>query len=442
MQSFFLILYALLFAYLARKNFRLAVGIFIIALPAYLIRFNFGPLPSTLLELNFVILFLVWLVKYRRTDLPAIIKLFRNYPYFSIFLVLFFSASISGIFISDMRWYSLGQWRAYFLEPMLIFAMLAGRMSSANTTETQPRQLRPTSELTSGDLIFFLILSAISVSFVAFSQKFTGQLFPPSLWNDALRGRVTSFFTSPNAVGLCLGPLMPLILGGIFSIKNNRKFFESRNYRQIILILVLLISGAALFFSQSLGAIAGVMIGLLLFAFLIGYKKTALAAVVIGSVIAIFLLPRLAVFKHQSFSNRLALWRHTAAYLSVSPKNFIFGAGIRQYFRKVEKPVFNPKELERLIYPHNIFLNFWTEIGLVGLFSFIGIFYFLILFSYRVYKKNAVWGATLISALAVMIIHGLVDVPYFKNDLAMMFWIIAAAVTSHEVVIIKSGLKP
>ena len=44
------------------------------------------------------------------------------------------------------------------------------------------------------------------------------------------------------------------------------------------------------------------------------------------------------------------------------------------------------------------------------------------------FKGNGskVLSFTLVAILAQMIIHGLVDVPYFKNDLSMLFWIIMA----------------
>jgi len=32
----------------------------------------------------------------------------------------------------------------------------------------------------------------------------------------------------------------------------------------------------------------------------------------------------------------------------------------------------------------------------------------------------------LLSAMVVIVVHGLVDVPYFKNDLAVMFWALIA----------------
>ena len=84
--------------------------------------------------------------------------------------------------------------------------------------------------------------------------------------------------------------------------------------------------------------------------------------------------------------------------------------------------------MERLIYPHNLFLNFWTETGLVGLLSFAGILGYAFYLGYKIRKNNLIWGAGLITALAVFLIHGLVDVPYFKNDLAMLFWIIISIV--------------
>ena len=34
-----------------------------------------------------------------------------------------------------------------------------------------------------------------------------------------------------------------------------------------------------------------------------------------------------------------------------------------------------------------------------------------------------------IGAIIVIVVHGLVDVPYFKNDLAVMFWLFLAMVS-------------
>lgn len=401
-------IYALLFAYLAHKNFRLAVGIFIISLPAYLIRFRLGPLPSTLLELNFAILALVWLIKYSRADWLNLRSFFSQNKFFTAALAVFFIASIAGVFVSDMWYYSFGQWRAYFLEPIIFFLILLGRNEY----------------LKKESVILALVAGTIPVSLIAIGQKFFPALYPPSLWNDELFGRATSFFTTPNAIGLLI---VPALLAGASLIKGRWKN---------IYFFALGTGLIALGLSRSLGALAGLCAGALVIIYFLYSKKIIL---IIIAAMLLFALSPLSQFTTKntfvSMRNRITLWRHTANFLSASPKNFILGAGIRQYFRKVEKPHYNPKELERLIYPHNIFLNFWTEIGLLGPLSFGALLYCLALSAYRLLLNDRVCAAALLAALLSFAVHGIIDVPYFKNDLAMMFWILAAVVMAsrHEV---------
>ena len=61
-------IYFILFGYLANKNFKTAVGLLILFLPSYFIRFNVGPLPTSVLEVTFGSVFLMWLWKYGRND--------------------------------------------------------------------------------------------------------------------------------------------------------------------------------------------------------------------------------------------------------------------------------------------------------------------------------------------------------------------------------------
>lgn len=400
------VLFFFVFCLLAWKNFRLGACFFILLLPAYLIRFDFWRLPTTLLEISFGALFLVWLIKFSRADWPRIKIFIRAHKIFSVALGIFFIASVVSIFVSDMPIPSLGEWRAYFLEPMILLFILLGRGDCFG-----PSGLAMTS---------FLAYSSISVSVLAILQKISGQFYPPSLWDDQLGGRVTSFFTSPNAVGLFLGPIF--ILTAALLIKKFRWDY----------FLILIAQALALFFSFSRGAWVAVALGLLLFAFLIGYKKIALAMAVVG-VLAFFSLLALrpALLNSQSSKNRLELWSYSWQFFSASPKNFVLGAGVRQFFRKVQKPHYNVHELERLTYPHNIFLNFWSETGLLGALSFVGIFVSSIYIANKKRKSGqSILGAAVICALVVLALHGMVDVPYFKNDLAMLFWIlIAAAVT-------------
>lgn len=90
--------------------------------------------------------------------------------------------------------------------------------------------------------------------------------------------------------------------------------------------------------------------------------------------------------------------------------------------------------LEIYLYPHNIFLNFWTELGLLGVLLFtwlIGRYFFL---TWKLKKIATKQGGNLETGLLVglfgamitVMIHGLVDVPYFKNDLSVLFWLLIA----------------
>jgi hypothetical protein len=40
------------------------------------------------------------------------------------------------------------------------------------------------------------------------------------------------------------------------------------------------------------------------------------------------------------------------------------------------------------------------------------------------------------SAMTVLFVHGLVDVPYFKNDLSILFWFLVAVM-----IVLKKGQK-
>jgi O-antigen ligase len=434
--------YFLLFLFLVWHNFRLAVILFIIFLPAYLIRVEIGPLPSTALELSFGAIFLVWLIKYSRHDFRNILVTSQKHKILFIAFDLFFIASVASIFISDMPILSFGQWRAYFLEPMILFLILIGRSLSPSCQDG----VGGVAEVKAMDLIWALALSTLSISTYSIIQKFTGWGIVTAEWTIESTRRMTAFYSSPNAVGLYLAPVLmlfiPLLLrGGQWGVAEVRTFQLSlathpahplgkRRMTDLLLATALTLSLLAIFFTKSQGAWIGLSVGALAFLFFIGYKKIAVAAAVL-SVIFSLLMPSMrqaVLFQDQAGQNRLRLWKYTWEFLDKSPKNFILGTGVRQFFRKIQKPYYDKKVMERLIYPHNIFLNFWTEIGLLGMLAVITILGHAFYLSYKIIKSDKLSGAGLFGALIALVAHGLVDVPYFKNDLAFLFWIIIATV--------------
>ncbi|MCX6781834.1 MAG: O-antigen ligase family protein [Candidatus Magasanikbacteria bacterium] len=417
MEFFLVAAFFAFFICLAWVNFRYAVCLLLLLLPGYLIRFNLGPLPSTLLEISFGSIALVWLVRYFRSDWEVIKSFFLQYRALFALIFIFFFASLIAAFANPIPLKALGIWRAYFLEPIILFLILIGRHK-----EIPPK-----------DLLKFLAWSSVGVSLMAIIQKITGHFYPPSLWDDQLFGRPTSFFTTPNAIGLYLVPILILLAPAAARIIQKKR--EPGDWW---MMSILLAGVLAVLLSFSQGAWAAIVAGLIVFGFLFGQRRLT-ASVLVIIIFTLALAPNIRnafLFQDQAGQNRLTLWKYSTEYLTKTPTNFILGSGLRRFFTEVQQPYYNVQEMERLIYPHNIFLNFWLETGLLGVLSFVGILIYLFYLAANIFKKNRLFGAAIAGALTAFAVHGLVDVPYFKNDLAMIFWIITAAI-----VIIASNLS-
>ncbi len=424
----FLVIYFLLLVWLMKRHVPYAIGLFIISLPTYLIRFKLGPLPSTMLEAGFGGIACGWLIFQAREVVPELWKFCKQHRVFVTAILLFLISSASSIWVSDMAIASLGQWRAYFLEPIVLFFIL---ISLKN-------------KLAWSDLRTALVLSTLSISIYAIVQQFTGLGIATEQWTNPETRRVTAFFTSPNAVTLYLGPIVMLLAAALFP-SIQRKFFKitqgvstveplSRQVR-VLFWVALGLALVATVFTRSQGGFLALAVGGMVFLFLVGYKKIVLAvtalAVMLAGMVAFF--PNALPIHYQSGGNRVRLWTYSINYLTESPSHFILGTGIRQFFRKIQKPFYNPKQMERIIYPHNVVLNFWTEIGLFGMVAFVVMYGYLLRVAYGIYKrKEVVLGAGLSALLVAFIVHGMLDVPYFKNDLAMEWWILSALIFLYQ----------
>lgn len=78
-------------------------------------------------------------------------------------------------------------------------------------------------------------------------------------------------------------------------------------------------------------------------------------------------------------------------------------------------------------YPHNIFLNFWTELGLLGMLLFGWLLLKFLYYASLLYSKTGDFLALgMLASMICVLVHGLVDVPYFKNDLSVLWWLLFA----------------
>lgn len=459
-MNFLILIFVIFFFFLSWRRLDWAVLFLIAALPTYLIRFKIFGAPFTLLEAMILIIFAAWLItnfNELKTNLANLFK--RNnkkikisYPFqYEIILLLiisFFSAGIAG-FSNE----ALGIWKAYFFEPILLFIVIINIFKVKDLNK----------------IIYALATSSFIVSFAAIWQKifFSAE-------------RAVSFFGYPNAVGLYLGPIILLLLGlcadKIYFFKNQKSDKDQTisNFQTIIIFLAVIFSVAAIYFAKSEGALVGIAAGFFVFGLLAGRKARIAAIIIILIALAgIYFSPlRSAAIKKitlNDFSGQVRKQQWQETWKMLKDGRILMGSGLANYqkifapyhaggfyynkdndpdfMRKIVvwgkdywKKVWQPVEI--YLYPHNIFLNFWSELGLAGMLLFvwvIGKFFYVgvkiiencirqpteKIENLKVMKsKYIVLG--LICAMVVTVVHGFVDVPYFKNDLAVMFWVLLA----------------
>jgi putative inorganic carbon (HCO3(-)) transporter len=125
--------------------------------------------------------------------------------------------------------------------------------------------------------------------------------------------------------------------------------------------------------------------------------------------------------------SRIDLWTAAIKLIEQRP---LFGAGLSGFQQRVQPFLTNFHSTAQFIDPHNIVLNFWVETGVLGVLAMIWIFGAAFVISWRGWRRGeAAWSPYhlgVLLALIAVVVHGMVDVPYFKNDLSLEFWSIVA----------------
>ena len=396
------ILFFILFIFITWNNFYLSLCLLFFLLPTYLIKFNLGFLPTTLLEVMFWIIFITWLIKWNKRIIYKLKKIIIKNPNLFISISIFLISVTISIFTSTNLRSALGEWKAFYIEPILLFFILI-------ITLKEKKQIN--------NLIFALILSGLITSILSIYQHFTGWMVPYSFWQNNNTFRVTGWYDFPNAVSLFLSPLTLLSL-----LLINKKNW----YTWIIPIIFIISSILAVIFCKSTGGLVGITTGFSLL--LLFYKKTRLPIILAGlvGIIIIVSLPQSSYIKQELFFQdrsgqiRISMWKDTINFLKVNP---LWGAGLASYQKKI-KPYHtrvNGEGIEIFHHPHNIFLTMWVNLGILGLIGFV----WIVIWFFRVGLMNLnKQTKILLASMLIIVVMGLVDSPYIKNDLAILFWLL------------------
>lgn len=386
---------------LAIWRFPFAVLLVVAGLPLYVIRFSFWGFPTTALELLLLAAVFVGLgraLKERRfwKDLETVREL---WPWINLLLL----ASIIALFVAPSLYSALGQWKALILEPLLFFIVATPVLREASWRRNCVR---------------VLACSGVIISIWAIIQFATGWGIPEA-WSAWEVRRAVAIYSYPNAIGLALAPVVMLMLGFVFS--KGRAITRGMAGVSAMLMIV----GLAV--AKVEGAFVGLLAGVLFFSFFTSRRVWVWGGAGL-ILIVLFIIPltrdyvwSLLTFQDVSGEVRLALWQGSFALLMDHP---FVGSGLAG-FQQLYDQYRLARHTELLLYPHNVFLNFWSELGLLGLIAMIALIKIFFQTGLSLVRERGssplVFG--LLSSMVVMLVYGLVEVPFFKNDLAVLWWL-------------------
>lgn len=368
--------------------------------PAYTIRWHISVLPTTLLEVAILITVAVFLVETYRGP-----RTFQWRAPFTYAALLFLVAGALSILAAPDRRAALGLYRAYLIEPIAFFFVVSTVVSSAQRA--------------------LVVALGLSVGAVALAVP-NAIVVLDAIVHHMLRvqqNTPVAIYTTANAVALYLEPL--IALGGSLLL-----FSRDRTVRIVSLVVLAIIVPAEILTLSRGGflALGAVVVGLAL-----AHRRRWWflgAAVVAGVLVSRVpsIAGRLAV--EVDFHNpantlvgRSQLWSAALQMLRDHP---IFGAGLSGFTQRLAPYWDALHHHDRFIDPHNIVLNFWSETGLLGVAAFAWILIVAFVMSWRGWRRpDAAWQPLHLGvfvAMVAVVVHGLVDVPYFKNDLSLEFW--------------------
>jgi len=364
--------------------------------PAYVIRWKVGPLPTTLLELALLVTIAIYALETIRQGSRIEWRGPLTAP-----AVLFIIAGAISVLVSGDHRAALGLYRAYFLEPAAFFVILA-------TIASTPRRAG-----------LILLGFAAGGAIVAVSNA--------AVVLNAVRHHVLDLANTPpvviyqtaNAVALYLIPLVAMAAAILVHGRGRTQRWLSG------LFLAVALPACLLSFSRG-GYLALAALGL---GIALSHRwAKVLVPGAIALLLAVSQVPlirqRIAYELHflpgNTLDFRIRIWGQTLRMLS---QHLVLGIGLGNY-EQAMGPYW--QDLTHVIYPHNILLNFWATTGLLGLAAFGWLAVRAFLLGWHGWRQHeADWrpfDIGVMIALVALAVHGLVDVPFFKNDLSLEFW--------------------
>ncbi|KKQ53310.1 MAG: O-antigen polymerase [Parcubacteria group bacterium GW2011_GWD2_38_11] len=413
----------------------------ILCIPLYLIKVSVFGLPTNILEL----LALCATVLVFLQNKQALATKLRSAPTLFLFSsTLVILGVSSSMLFNDNQIAGLGILKGWFIIPMFFsFAVYTILKSDTDIKK----------------IFASIYFSAAVVAAVAIFYK----LFGITTYDN----RLSAFYLSPNQLAMYLAPGIFFGLYFLLTAILQKDYFKKIFLHTTLLTMILI----SLYYTYSYAAWLAVLFSLAITLFvqlchsrgggnpdstqiftILSSKKLAetntdlirnnkflgIKAIFIAVLFLLTCLPILffsqintekfstltSLSQHSSLVSRITIWKVSTQLIK---DNFIIGIGPGNFqpsYLAMQK--YYPPYLEWAVpQPHNIFLAFWLQAGLIGFVGFLVLLFFIFKTLWKLLKnkKSAALAAPLFGFFVYTILHGLFDTTYWKNDLAFLFWI-------------------
>lgn len=385
-------------------------------IPFYFFRFSIFGLRTNIFEFFVAITYIVFAVWHVNS------LTIKKFNYGSVWPYLFLLASLVASFLAEDKGRALGIFKGWFLFPIILYVLVINNFKRDNFTK----------------LAILIYASLITISLWAIFQKIgiIGQLFyqvgDDSFKQYITEGRAFGPFESPNYLAMFLVPMIFLSLPIFREVKNK--------FGKFLLMLLYCLPLAALYFTTSRGGAVALATSILAFLLFLYFKSKAFRGaierqsniLIFGLIIVatIFLISSARkIVPNQGGDNiRKEIYKYSLTMIRENP---LMGIGLGSFQKKIDQISANNGSFQEFgiryaLHPHNLYMAMWLNLGLVGLIIFIILLGIIIKNLFK--NKNEIFlRSCLFAALIAVLVHGLFDTTYFKNDLSAIFWLIFAA---------------
>jgi O-antigen ligase len=410
------------------------------SLPFYFIKFKYSWMSLNLTEALIILLFLCWIIS-KEKKFPILNN--RNLIPIGLILV----GVMSSILINKNYYIGFGILKGWFFLPLVFAVILFDRLKK------DPGLL---------DNIFVsLFASGILVSIIGIYYKLSGFL--------TYDGRLRIFYDSPNQLAMFLAPVF--LIGVIkFGFKELPRFYQGKGKAELwksgLKVVGIFLMASNLYLTKSYGAwlSVGVVIAVVFWLEYVALLNKKYFSI---SLFILFILLGWASFakynsieklgERSSLASRAMIWKSAGLMIKNNP---LFGVGPGNFQNKyLEYQKYFPPYLEWSVpQPHNLFLAFWLEAGLTGIIGFIWLLALFFRDNKKVYSftkinkynnsideikkqtgdslddkeyfggeaipNNYSYGILCLALVLYFIFHGLIDTTYWRNDMAVVFWLV------------------